>query len=105
MPALDLNLNANFSSSTPGELGSSGPSSTFPYESVGPVDYSNLNFVKTTQVDYYYDTVGTSTTQYLISTVTQTYDPIEAILAVGLLMIAFLSALSYGIYKIRKMGK
>src|SRR5579859_1890260 len=97
---LDLILNNGFASSS-----FQTETSSFPYNGIGPIDFSQLNLVKTQQTDYYYDTVGSGTTEYLISKVTQTYDPIEAMLLIALLISLFFAALGFGIYKIRKMGK
>lgn len=85
---------------------STAPTSTFPYVSIGPIDFSQLNFVKTTQTDYYYGYPDASATQeVLLSQVTQTYDPTTAFLTIGGLMFAFLFLLGWGIGKIRRMGK
>ena len=77
------------------------PTSSYPYQSIGPVDFSKLNFVKTSQVDYYYGT-GSASNQ-LLATVTQTYDPMISILEIAGLMVVFLTLLGWGIMKIRKM--
>jgi|SRR5579862_2160427 len=96
----DLLLNSGFNSSTVQTA-----TSAFPYYGLGPVDFSQLNFVKTKQVDYYYDTIGSSSQEYLVSTVTQTYDPTSAILVIGGAMFVF-GLVLWGIIKIiRRMGK
>ena len=79
------------------------PTSSYPYHDIGPIDYSQLNFVKTEQTEYYYGT-GSAANQ-LIATVKQTYDPTTAMLEIAGLMIAFFLALGWGISKIRKMGR
>ena len=79
------------------------PTSTFPYTSVGPIDFSNLNFVRTKQVDYYYGTV--SGTQELMATVEQQYDPAIATIAVAGVAIVFFLVLGFFIKAIRRMGR
>lgn len=79
------------------------PTSTFPYTSIGPIDFSELNFVKTSQTDYYYGTGDTA--GQLLSQVTQTYDPAIAMLEIAGLIILFFTVLLFFIKKIRKMGK
>lgn len=79
------------------------PTSTFPYTAIGPIDFSQLNFVKTTQTDYYYGTGSTG--NQLLSQVTQTYDPSTAILEIAGLIILFFATLIFFIKIIRKMGK
>jgi hypothetical protein len=96
----NLTLNAGFSSSSVQT-----ETSSYPYFGLGPLDFSKLNFVKTQQVDYYYDTVGSSSQEILVSQVTQSYDPAVALPEIGGLMIAFLYALGWVIIRIRKMGK
>jgi hypothetical protein len=79
------------------------PTSTFPYTSVGPIDFSNLNFVRTKQVDYYYGT-GSAANQ-LMATVEQQYDPAIATIAVAVLIIVFFLVLGWFIKIIRRMGR
>lgn len=83
------------------------PTGTFPYISVGPVDFSQLNFVKTTQTDFYYcvDPTGDTSNTVVCSKVVQSYDPTTAMLMIGTLIIAFFIALGWGISKVRRMGK
>jgi hypothetical protein len=82
------------------------PTSTFPYTGVGPIDYSQLNFVRTEQTDYYYGyPTSNATSQVLLATVVQIYDPSEAMVLIGTLIGTFLLLLAWGIGKIRKMGK
>ena len=82
------------------------PTSTFPYTSIGPIDFSKLNFVRTEQTDFYYGYPDASaTTPVLLSQVKQVYDPTLAILVLGGLTFAFLSLLAWGIAKVRRMGK
>lgn len=95
----NLLLNSGFASSTSVVV-----TSSYPYYSNGPIDFSQLNFVRTEQTDYFYDT-DASGTQHLVSTVTQTYDPILAMLMLGGVVILFFAVLGYFISKIRKMGK
>lgn len=79
--------------------------SAFPYYSIGPIDFSQLNLVKTQQVDYYYGTIGSSSQQILLSTVTQTYDPLQAMLLIGGAILTFGLVLFAVIKIIRRMGK
>ncbi len=79
------------------------PTSSFPYIGPGPIDYSQLNFVRTEQTEYYYGT-GSAANQ-LIATVKQVYDPTTAMLEIGGIILAFFLVLGFGIMKIRKMGK
>lgn len=80
--------------------------STYPYISVGPVDFSRLNFVRTQQTDYYYGYPDASATQeVLLATVQQTYDPGITILEIGGLIFAFFVVLGWGIMRIRRMSK
>ncbi len=79
------------------------PTSTYPYTSVGPIDFSQLNFVRTKQIDYYYGSV--SGTQELMATVEQQYDPAIATIAVVGIMIAFFLTLGWFIKLYRRMGR
>jgi len=79
------------------------PTSTYPYTPIGPVDFSQLNFVRTQETNYYYGT-GSAANQ-LLATVQETYDPGIALLEIAGIMLAFFLVLGYGIMKIRKMGR
>ena len=79
------------------------PTSSFPYQGIGPIDFSQLNFVETKETDFYYGTEGG--TQVLLSQVTQTYNPALAFTCIAVLIALFFLALGFGIKKIRKMGK
>lgn len=59
------------------------PTSSFPYHEIGPINFSNLNFVRTEQVDYYYGYADpSSTTPVLLSEVHQIYDPAIALVSI-----------------------
>ena len=61
--------------------------SSFPYYSIGPIDFSKLNFVRTEQTDFYY---ASGTTQ-VVSQVKQIYDPNIALWDIVLLTIGFIN--------------
>jgi hypothetical protein len=57
--------------------------SSFPYQTVGPVDFSGQNFIQTEQTDFYYNASGT-----LISEVKQSYNPaISTIMIFGFIVL------------------
>ena len=95
----DILLNSGFNTTVQTET------SSFPYYGIGPVDFSRLNFVKTQQTDYYYDTIGSSTQEVLVSQVTQSYDPAVVMPEIAGLIILFFVALGWGIMRIRRMSK
>jgi hypothetical protein len=78
--------------------------SAYPYYGNGPIDFSQLNFVRTSQVDYYYDQ-DASGTWHLVSQVTQTFDVTETFLVIGVAIIFFIIGLIKFIKFVRKQGK
>lgn len=95
----NLIFNQGFASST-----QQSSTSSFPYYSVGPVDFSQLNFVRTEQVDYYYDT-DASGSVHLVSQVTQIYDPTETFAFLIFVTAGFLYCVIKFIKFVRKQGK
>lgn len=80
--------------------------SSFPYTSIGPIDFSQLNFVRTEQTDYYYGRPdASSTSDFLLSKITQSRDPVIDFLMIAGLFLLFFTLLGFMIMKIRKMGK
>lgn len=75
------------------------PTSSFPYEAEGPVDFSNTNFVRTCQTDYYYD--ASETTQ-LASEVRQCNEPLATfwtLIGISTIFILLVSFCAYAFAK------
>lgn len=82
------------------------PTSSFPYNGFGPIDFSQINFVRTEQTEYYYGYVTPSSTQeVLLATVKQVNDPRETVLIIAGMILGFF-ILAIGFIKfIRRQGK
>lgn len=81
---------------------SSTPTSSFPYQSVGPIDFSNYNLVRTKQIDYYYGSISSGSVPVLLSTVEQDYDPTTAIIIIVFLLSLFIAVCFWFIKKFKK---
>lgn len=82
------------------------PTSSFPYRGFGPIDFSQINFVKTEQTEYYYGYPDASATQeVLLAKVTQTYDPTLTFFTIFLMIAGFIWGLIGFIKFVRKQGK
>lgn len=74
----------------------SAPTSSWPYDSMGPVMFRNLNFVNTCEEDYYYSaTEPNGAVPLLVSKVSQCYDPATAFQYTLLLLLLFLAATGF----------
>lgn len=78
------------------------PTSSFPYHEIGPVQFSNLNFVRTEQVDYYYGPYASGSAAVLLSEVKQIYDPTLTVAIIVVMILGFFWLLGYGIKKVSK---
>jgi hypothetical protein len=94
-----INASATITVSDPAQ----NQTSSFPYYSIGPIDFSGQNFVRTCQTDYYYATsTPVTANNVLVSQVSQCYDPTIALWNVVALVVVFIGLLFWTIKKVKR---
>lgn len=81
----------------------SAPTSSYPYDSIGPVEFRQLNFTRTCEKDYYYSQIfPNGAVPILVSEVEQCYDPTTAywnIFITGFVILACIATVAWYIQK------